>query len=148
LKWAIRCNSEYKIQFTQNNIATRDVFVEKIKSQFDVHKIEPKTVLTKLPGSETDTKIVYHDFKMCLYSLLSDKNLVKEDNLLFNRDNIFTMPKFHKSNIYEDIHTGSVYQKAYKKYVKDPTKELLCPIIIFIDKTHTDRNGRLCLEQI
>jgi hypothetical protein len=26
--------------------------------------------------------------------------------------------------------------------------ELLCPIIFFIDKTHTDLNGRLCIEQI
>ena len=27
-------------------------------------------------------------------------------------------------------------------------KEILCPIIFFIDKTHTDVQGRLCLEQI
>jgi hypothetical protein len=148
MQWAIRCNSKLNVEFTKNSILTREVLVDKIKTQFDVKKIEPKTILTNLPGAKTNTKIVCHDFKMCLYSLLSDKNLMKEENLLFDPDNIFTMPKFYKANIFEDIHTGSVYQKAYNKIIQDPTKELLCPIIFFIDKTHTDRNGRLCLEQI
>jgi hypothetical protein len=47
-----------------------------------------------------------------------------------------------------DINTGSVYQTAYKTYITNPENELLCPIIFFIDKTHTDVNGRLCLEPI
>ena len=148
MKWAIRCNTDYKIIFEKKNVCNRDAFVEKLKLQFDLDKIDHFTTITELPGSKTETKIICHDFKMCLYSLLNDPNLMVEENLIFNQDNIFTLPKPQCNHTMDDIHTGTVYQKAYKKYIKDTNRELLCPIIFFIDKTHTDRNGRLCLEQI
>lgn len=148
MQWAIQCNSDMNIMFNRTNVLSRNSFVGKLKTQFDVNKIDHYTKIIKLPGSLTETKIVCHDFKMCLYSLLNDKKLMVEDNLLLNKENIFLPPPADQTNTIDDIHTGSVYRKAYKTYIKNADKEILCPIIFFIDKTHTDRNGRLCLEQV
>ncbi len=39
-------------------------------------------------------------------------------------------------------------EKCTTFYIKDKEKEKLIPIIFFTDKTHTDINGRLCLEPV
>jgi hypothetical protein len=44
---------------------------------------------------------------------------------------------------YNDIDSGEVYRNAHKLYIQDNMNEMLCPIIFFIDKTHTDTHGRL-----
>ena len=89
MKWVIRCNNDYKILFNSKNVQSRDSLVSKIKTQFDLDKLSHITKLTTLPGSQTQAKRVCHDFKMCLYSILNDKKLMVEDNLILNRDNIF-----------------------------------------------------------
>ena len=71
---------------------------------------------------------------------------MQDDNLLLNKENIFKLP--NTNDMLSDINTGSVYRQAYNTYIKNPNREILCPIIFFIDKMHTDVKGRLCLEQI
>jgi hypothetical protein len=111
--------------------------------------LNPKKKQICLQGSKTVIDIVYHSFKQCLYSLLSDKILMDPFNLLFSLD-MFEQNGNSKTKkpIINDIDTGSVFQQAEQFYIDKQNKEILCPIIFFIDKTHTDVHGRLCLEQI
>ena len=148
MNWAIKCNTTYNFKFKKENILTREVFVEKIKKQFDTNKLNPFTEIVELPGSKKETKIICHDFKFSLYSLLNDPSLMKDENLLLNPQNPFEIFTEKNLNHKADINTGSVYKKAYEKYIINKDKEILCPIIFFIDKTHTDTNGRLCVEQV
>jgi hypothetical protein len=41
-----------------------------------------------------------------------------------------------------------VFRNAVKLYCKIPDRDVLCPVIFFIDKTHTDLHGNLCLEPV
>ena len=42
--------------------------------------------------------------------------------------------------------SGSVYRDAYRRMITDPTRQLLVPIIQWIDRTHITGNGRFSLK--
>jgi hypothetical protein len=149
MEWANKSRWVHKFDFLPTQISARDKFVGSLKRQFDYNCLEPTTCDILLPGSNSNVNLVLHDFKDCFYSLLSDPQLMDENNLLINPDDIFgSPPKKSKHNMISDVNTGDVWRMAYKQYVQSDQSELLCPIIFFIDKTHTDLVGRLCIEQI
>ena len=45
-----------------------------------------------------------------------------------------------------DVMSGSIYQAAYKKLVTNPMRELLVPIIQWIDRTNVTCNDRFSLK--
>jgi hypothetical protein len=90
-----------------------------------------------------------HDFSASLYTLLCDDELMHISNLLLDENDIYKPPEKPMPNSQiDDINTGEVWFNAYSRYVKIENLDILCPIIFFIDKTHTDKNGRLCIEQV
>ena len=98
--------------------------------KFDLKGLTPIPVPVKLTGSGATIDVITHDFKQCLYLLLNDESLMIDENLLWNgSSSLFEFPSTSKSGVLGDINTGSVYKSAYKTYIQDPTKEILCPII-------------------
>ena len=71
---------------------------------------------------------------------------MNDDNLLFHSDDP-TAPPPEKIPIIGDVHTGSLYSDGWKNYCTS-LGDVLCALIFFIDKTHTDENGNLCLEPV
>ena len=130
---------------------SREKLIQELKVKYQLQNLEPTIHTLKLRGSSNTAEVVKHSFRDSLYSLLNDKQLMHPKNLLLSPDDFNHADNNLKSNpnnkLYGDINTGTVYQKAKKEYLKDPN-DVLCPIIFFIDKTHTDTNGRLCLEPI
>jgi len=98
-----------------------------------------------LPGAKVEIELVLHDFLQALYSLLSDPDLMREENLLLDLDNPYGLPPDDKS-ILGDINTGDRFHVLYFHYCTGNGRRVLCTIILFGDKTHTDRNGNLCME--
>jgi Plavaka transposase len=47
-----------------------------------------------------------------------------------------------------DVNDGSCYMNAYTYYCSNKEKDVVCPLILFIDKTHTDTKGSLTLEPV
>ena len=147
--WACKARWVHKFEFTSTQIAAREKVIVSLKQQFDYNCLEPNNCSIVLPGSGSTINLVLHDFKDCFYSLLSDPQLMDENNLLLNPDDIFGLPPSKvQQKIISDVNTGDVWRLGHKQYVRKDQSELLCPIIFFIDKTHTDLNGRLCIEQI
>ena len=144
IDWAKNAVNQHNIDFGLNHMISRNKTIQHLKFKYDLKPIEPKTELINLPGSQSQIELVTHSFKSSLYSLLNDENLMRPENLLINPDNPFSAPM---STYCGDINTGSAFMAARKEYITH-SNELLCPIIFFIDKTHTDVNGRLCLEPI
>ena len=97
-----------------------------------------------------EVNIVTHDFLEQLYSLLSDPDLMKDENLLFTDGNSFQAPSKDKPADYilRDINDGSVYLDAFLHYTKVTGTVILVPIILYIDKTHVDQQGCLFLEPV
>ena len=114
--------------------------LDAIKIKYNFAGLQSKISSYHCVSQHLPINVVWHDFGQCLYSLLTDSDLMNPDNLL---DEINPA-----SNKYDDITSGSVYINYYKKYIKNPNEEKLIPIIFFTDKTHTDNHGRLCLEPV
>lgn len=147
MKWAQKSTNSNHFDFKK--IPMRDKFIENLMEQFDYNLLKPITKKITLPGSNATIEIILHDFMASLYTLLCDEELMHISNLLLDENDIFKAPEQPTSNSQiDDINTGEVWHLAYNKYVKIKDLDILCPIIFFIDKTHTDTNGRLCIEQV
>ena len=150
--WAKNCVNALDIDFGLSQTLNRSNLINQLKARYDFKCVEPKIIKSQLPSNNESIDIVVHDFTSSLYSLLNDTILMQQSNLLFminSESEIIFQNKQKSENIkvYNDIDSGSVFEKAHATYVTEQN-ELLCPIIFFIDKTHTDVNGRLCLEPV
>ena len=120
-----------------------------MKKLMETTKTKPLIAREKslvLPGLGDTVKIIYHSAPAMIASLLSDANLMKDENLLFhNKDPFSPPPPSHKLR---DINTGRCYRETWKALIKDPTKEILLPVITQMDKITIDTYGRLTLEPL
>ena len=147
-KWTKQSANGYNIDFGSLGNVSRTNCIKKLKNSFDLHGLDPIKKRIKLKGSNTEIDLIVHDFDHCLYSLLNDELLMDPDKLLIDLDFNSNPSHGRTKQIIDDIDSGFVYKKACATHINRSNKEILCPIIFFIDKTHTDVQGRLCLEQI
>lgn len=148
IKWAQRAVGTFGISFTSCYKLKRKNILKKIERRFDLSKLSPRTQDIYLAGIKCTATLVFHDFRQCLYSLLTDTDLMKEENLLLGPNGSLLYEPPRRSVDFDDINTGKCYRQAYDSYIVNPETEILCPIIFFADKTHTDIHGRLCLEPV
>lgn len=113
---------------------------------YDLRGCLPEKNVITLPGSGIQAEVVVHNLQQQIYSMLNDPHLMKDENLIFPGDTPFEKPVARE--VYEDINDGSVYREAFEIYVKVKGRDVLCPLILFIDKTHLDLHGNLCLEPV
>ena len=107
----------------------------------------PTVIQFKLPKAKQEVKVIVHNVTAAIHSLLSDKELMKADNLVFH-DNPLEDPNKNDKSTIKDVNDGSCYKNAYTYYCSNHEKDVLCPLILFIDKTHTDAKGSLSLEPV
>lgn len=133
--------------------AKRDSIVENMRMRLDWEPVKPVVPTITLPFSKITIEVPTNDFLGQVHSLLSNKSIMHERNLLFPKGDPFAKPRFieldqiqDKDNYWiEDIDCGYHYNQAYERYVKDkePEKDKMVPILLFIDGTHYDEKGRL-----
>jgi hypothetical protein len=89
------------------------------------------------------------DFKALFLSIISDKVLMKDNNYIFNGNaNVFTSA--HTNNCasdYGDFCTGSWWKDTHELMCKGD-KDILVPIMFFIDKVQIDSFGKVGLEPV
>ena len=118
-------------------------------------ELEPIEKIVRLPKAKIDLKITTFDPKQVILSLLSDKSLWNYDNLnaINPDDEMLAAPRFGPDNmpedhVYSDLMSGKLARLLYEQKVEAHGRELVIPLVFFIDKTHTDRHGRLSLEPV
>jgi hypothetical protein len=72
---------------------------------------------------------------------------MKAENLVF-KFNPLEDPNALLEDYFCDINDGQCYKDSLKSYCLVPSKDVLCPLILFIDKTHTDAIGNHTLEPV
>jgi hypothetical protein len=107
----------------------------------------PKVIQFQLPKAKQEVKVITHNVTAAIHSLLSDQELMKAENLVF-QNNPPEDPNTNDSTTIKDVNDWSCYKNAYAHYCSDKEKDVLCPLVLFIDKTHTDANGNLTLEPV
>ena len=138
--WHLRASGKVRRHQSAKNhhdfIAREPLFnmlLERYNLKDRVNKVE---VIT-LPSSRARATIIKNDVKMCLQSLLTDPRIVDDDYLFFD-DNPLLPPTYdYENDPIGDINTGLAYKATYEKLITWPGRQVLLPIIFYIDGAAT-----------
>ena len=116
----------------------------KLKARYNIQEESIKVMDVVLPSSSAKVRIVKSDFKACLVSLLTDPRIM-DDDYLFYKDNPTKSPPKNQNNLkfVSDLHTSRAYIDTYRRVVKNPGKQVLLPIIFYIDAASTGQFANL-----
>jgi hypothetical protein len=136
-------------QFSGKKALSREGLLEVLNKRYGSQKkCFPTSQAVTLPKSLVKFNVIHFNFLEQMFSLLSDTTLIKAENLLFHNDNPFPPPPNQNPKELQDINDGSVYRKAYQKFVHVPNRDIICRLILFIDETHLSVQGHLTLEPV
>ena len=128
------------------NVPSRTRIMDNLYKRFNMESIKPSTAIVQLEGGAS-ANVVTFPFKEMFYSLLGDEDLMDPDNLLLPQDGPSPVILPNKTDALGDITSGSWYQEAYHNICLE-SNDFICPIILFIDKTHIDGLSRWTLEPV
>ena len=121
--------------------------VEYLTKRYNLVDSRPQLTETiHLPHSHARVNLVCHQFKDQVMSLLTDGRITDDDYLFYN-NNPFEPPPEEWTHV-SDINTGLAYRETYKKLIKDPTKEVLLPVIFYMDGAITGQFDHLPVEAV
>ena len=126
---------------------SKDSLLKMLEARYEMDKQRPNVLKNLiLPHSRAEVDLVYHDFANQVKSLLIDPRIGDGDYLFFD-DDPFSAPPDVISTI-GDINTGSAYRETYKKLITKPGKQVLLPIIMYIDAAVTGQYDHLPIEAL
>ena len=94
--------------------------------------------------SGSDIDVVVFSLKGALVSLLSNKELMKEECLLLHKDDPFKIPR--KSDVVGELNSGWWHRETASSVCIEEDRDILLPIVIFLDGNQIDTNGKLNIE--
>ena len=139
MKWHFASNAkQYGVELVgkKPKYPKKEKVLKKLFRRYNMYEKFNKIQMTTLPSSRAQAKIVTNDAKWCIQSLLTDPQICDKDYLFFNNDP-HCPPPAEDPSVIGDINTGKCYIESYRKYIKDPTKQVLLPIIFYIDAAAT-----------
>ena len=99
-----------------------------------------------LPHSRAKVNIVRNDAKTAIVSLLTDPRIVDEDYMFWDNNPLAPPPR--SPAIIKDLNTGSSYTKTYADLVTKPGKQVLLPVIFYIDGANTGQFADLPITAV
>ena len=135
-------NTNYDFDLNQSTFSSA---IKKLSRSRQMSHLKPKMSTVQLP-SLPDVNVRYFSFLKNVKELCRDQDLMQGSLWSYDAD----------SSYYSELNTGSWWKKTEESLhrrllqfrVRQPNNHFLCPVILFIDKTHCDRNGRLNAEPI
>jgi hypothetical protein len=89
--------------------------------------------------------VICYDFVPQLLSILQNRKMMASNNLVLDPNNPLAMYKPHDNKLGEAL-SGSVYRDMYRRLVSNPSKQLLCPLICYMDGTQINSLSRFGVE--
>ena len=113
--------------------------VKNLASKYGIPNIFPETNNVLLPSMNA-VSVTTFSFVDQLYSLLSDKELMQPKNLIYG-NNIFERMNDHTPHhCYNDVESSTWFLNTQRSMCVN-THDILCPLIIYIDKTYVRAKG-------
>jgi hypothetical protein len=147
MKWASECYQE-GFDFNPRSKTCKANISWMYHSIHNATSMMPTTRQINLPEPLPSMKtmgVICYDFVAQLLSLLQDKSLMTEKNLLLDPKDPLAMFKPEDGKLGEAL-SGSMYRETYKALVTDPTRQLLVPLATYIDGTTIDTLSRFTVE--
>jgi len=115
---------------------SREQVYRKLKECYNrQHGFGIKTEIV-LPGSKSRATLITSELYMVIQQLLIDPR-VRPECYLFNDKNDPFAPPSSDLDYIADLNTGLSYLETWKKLITKPGKQILCPIVIYIDRAAT-----------
>jgi len=138
MKWHFEAKGELRSNESVASSASyisRENLYKMLRKRYNLESGYRNITKITLPHSRAQAKIIWHDAKTAMVSLLTDPRIRDEDYLFFG-DNPLSPPP-EKLNYIGDLNTGKAYLKTYKKLIMFPEKQVLLPVIFYIDGANT-----------
>jgi hypothetical protein len=119
-------------------------FIANLKKRLNIQDYVHKTSTVEAAGGGTVSFPVF-DFRSMFLSLIDDPRI--KDHLLVNWDSPSSPPPFD-SGILDEIHSGVWHQSTTEKFITNDSNDILCGIILAIDRTHVADKDKLSLEPV
>jgi hypothetical protein len=171
LKWAEHGFKENI--YTGTPFPGRECTLRQAAKLFGVEGWKPINREITLPNCKKTLEIVTYDFLEMVKSLLTDKEISQDTNLLYN-DSDLPGPRTNtlqdleeripndypnspncrwqdidrKTHRLNDLNSGKWYHETYYLKCYGKKNHVLLPIILFADKTFSDKQGNLCQEPV
>ena len=121
--------------------------VRQLQKWLNMEHMRPTQETVLLPGKHVgrhEIKVTSFNFKSQVHSLLSDSMLNKTENLVINPESPFSQYVPPDGKLSECL-SGSWYRDAWSHMEAQQLGNFLCPVILYIDKTHLSITGKLTL---
>jgi len=119
------------------SLPTRTSIIKKMEVQHNLCCMAPVKKEVVLPSINLPIEIPVNPLLGCIFSLLSDDDLMKSENLIFpNIGNLSEFPEY--TGVYSEVNTGLAYQ-SYQRNIKHIKNVVQIPLLFFIDGTAIDR---------
>ena len=107
----------------------------------------------KVRNGITKKQVYIRSFRKALKSLLTNADLVKEDNLSFPNKETPLSPEDNpplnpKETVVTELHHGSWWYESWKKMCHEGKNEILVPVILYMDGISLDNHQRLSIEPL
>ncbi len=150
MEWHLRCNGHLNKQQRLSQTTTfysRERLFTKLRNRYNSTADSYGRVQTIiLPHSKAKANLVINDAATIITSLLTDPRIKDEDYLFFG-NNPFSPPPDTLDYI-ADLNTGLSYTETYKKLIKKPGKQVLLPVIFYIDGANTGHFAQLPITAV
>jgi hypothetical protein len=103
-----------------------------------------KTSTVHAPGGGTVSFPIFQ-FESMILSLIDDPRI--KDHLLLNWDDPSSPPTFESGSL-DEIHSGTWHQRMSATLLRANSNQVLCSIILAVDRTHVADKDKLSLEPV
>jgi hypothetical protein len=98
---------------------------------FDDKEARNSTII--LPNSKATVTLTLHNAWDCIESLLTDPRVEDKDYAFHGNNPLAPPPPVSPDSMISELHTAKAYHESYKKYIKYPGKQVLLPVVMYID---------------
>ena len=142
LEWAFNAAQSMGFDFNPTEIKRRTNVQWMYQALRNLHQRLSQVMLVNLEDHNNIQDVICFDFATSLLLLPQDNNLMQPENLVVNLDNPTSMymPSEKK---YGEAHTDKRYCMLFQELITTSTKQLLVPIIVYLDGTAIDSTGHI-----
>ena len=92
--------------------------------------------------------VITFDIDAAICDLLSDSNITNQSSTIFDNGNEIDPFSIKEKSYYDDLDQSGIYQQTNKVMITDSSKELLTPLIVYLDETFLDSFSKLVLHPV
>lgn len=119
----------------------REAMMKKLIKRYNLEALLPVPKVVGLPFAKANVVIPCTDVQDAIVSLLTDPRFEPEDYLFFGDDPRAKPPE--QMVWLEDLNTGDAHLRTYETLVTDPQRQVLLPIVMYMDGATTGQFSEL-----